>query len=345
MALNYYYNANNQKVNKAPSTYEDYVAMGAGSAEAEKASGSLGAGKLADARQSLYYNNQKNASASGTAGSLSGTNLNELYNQAQKGVDEGSQNDSQSIEDEYNSQRDMLLGQLDYLGKQRETSLASLNLNMQNLQRQTEGQKTKAKDITETNIGQAGETANSVQRANRNTLRALGILGSSAAGDILAKPINQFGQQRAVLQKALSDRFNELDDQLNQKTDEHRIALQELENNYANLVSQVQGDMRFGMQDKKNSLESIRIAGEAKRQEIIQAQLQYEQQTKLEQQKLEAYVAQMSAYGSPTNDLPGILNTQLKPQAQGNNSNQQIGIAQGDYRKKLNLPFTSLSGL
>ncbi len=248
-----------------------------------------------------------------------------------------SQDDYNAQVSRLNSQYDYLAdqtrGQLSSLEAQRGNSLASLNTELEGVRSQVGRSKEASKANTEDNIRQAGDVARQTQLRNRNTLRALGILSSSAAGDILARPLEAFDQERARIVQLGTQRMNELDDFMNQKTSEHSNAVQQLESQYTELVGNIQRDLRFNERQRADAIESANSALSSRLAEIKQAQFNYENAVKAQKANWAMQLAQMNSYQLPQAQVNQILSQVFSPQ-QGTTP-MTVGVYGDDQRKRL----------
>ena len=187
--------------------------------------------------------------------------------------------------------------------------------------------RTSAGEETDRAISEAASTAQETVRSNRNTLRGLGILSSSAAGDILSRPTQAFDVERANLKRQFNSRLSELDDYLNQKSSEHALAVQQLESNYANLVSKIQRDLRFNDRERADA---VKEAQAALSYNIAQIQLQQQQAEQLYNQQM-ASLSDASTLISaqdydPTTDLSAIEGTYINAGDEETGSDAQVYV-------------------
>ena len=207
----------------------------------------------------------------------------------------------------YDNTAKTLRSNLDSLGRQRENSLASLDLGYQNFQGDINSQRTRAQQDYERNVADAQSSSQSVQRANRNTLRALGILGSTAAADMLARPIEQFDKTRGTLVQAKEQRIQDLENALNQKTQEHLLAKKSLEDQFVSLVDKIRNDLAFNDRQKASAIQQAQLALNDNINKIALQQLAYEQQAQLAAQSY----ADLPDYNPISLDTSGIYNSAL----------------------------------
>lgn len=236
---------------------------------------------------------------------------------------------------QYDQSAEQLNQQLGSLGTQRGQALSSLDTSFQGVTSQVDKSRKSAQDSTDTNVQDALSTAQDVERSNRNKLRALGILNSSAAGELLSKPLNEYDKQRGVLFKALQDRNGELDDFLTQKTAEHSQAVQQIESQYADLVGRIQSDLRFNQRQRADALQAANAALQQRMSEIQTAQFNYQAQVEAAKQQSAAAISSLNAYQATPNNLSGIQNATVQPGANNPaSSNAQI-FDDPNQKKKL----------
>lgn len=243
----------------------------------------------------------------------------------------------QSLNTMYDQSRADLEGQLGSLGTQRTNTLSSLGTQLEGVRTQVGKSRKDAQEGTDKNIQDALTTAQEVERSNRNKLRALGILNSSAGGDILSRPLNEYDKQRANLTQALTKRVGELDDFLNQKTAEHADAVRQIESQYVDLVGRIQSDLRFNERQRSDAIRSANAALQQRIAEIQQAQFNYAAQVNALKGSYSQGMTNLAGYQQPTANLSAI-NAQNYQIAPSNPNVNQPGIYQDDeQRKRLSL--------
>lgn len=235
--------------------------------------------------------------------------------------------DLRSLNTQYDRTKSDLESQLGYLGSQRSQGMQALQNALSGFQNQVGRARTSAGEETDRAISEAASTAQETVRSNRNTLRGLGILSSSAAGDILSRPTQAFDVERANLKRQFTSRLSELDDYLNQKSSEHALAVQQLESNYANLVSKIQRDLRFNDRERADA---VREAQAALSYNIAQIQLQQQQAEQLYNQQM-ASLSDASTLISaqdydPTTDLSAIENAYINAGDEQTGSDAQVYV-------------------
>ena len=225
--------------------------------------------------------------------------------------------ENQALNTQFDYARAQLEGQLGGLGNQRDQSLAQVELGLGDINRQVGVSKTNLQTNTQQQINQAGSTARNVQGQNRNVLRALGILNSSAAGQILAKPLNQFDEQRAQLGQFLVQKTTELDDFVNQQVAQAAQIKNQIAQQYSDLVSKIQTDLRFNDRQRNDALKAANAALSQRMAEIAQSVQNYQQQAQLQKQQYQASLNQALNYQDPQANLGQINNQRLVNPGQG----------------------------
>ena len=102
---------------------------------------------------------------------------------------------------EYDRYAEEARAQSTNLDTQRTSALGSMENTLSRSKAEATAAKGEATSATLSAKNKALGTAQDVQRSNRNVLRALGILSSSAAGEMLNKPMQEFGSQAADLEQ------------------------------------------------------------------------------------------------------------------------------------------------
>lgn len=230
--------------------------------------------------------------------------------------------DKEGINNQYDEVNDAYRGQLGQLDTSLNRSVGLLKDALSGVQNEVGRSKQTAQQGFEDSVGQASDTAQSVQRKNRNVLRALGILGSTAAGEMLSAPMNEFDKQRATLQQALNTRVAQLDDFLNQKTNEHANQISELTDKYASMKDQIMSDIRYNEKERKNALKGLDAALRSRVSDIRNMQMQYENEVSMRKADLISQWGNVSPYENPTADMYAINNATVNPGLSGSKGNQ-----------------------
>lgn len=240
-----------------------------------------------------------------------------------------------------NTQYDMFAAQaqnqLSDLARSKEQSLASLGTQYQGIQSDVNKQKGYATENQESQIANAGNVARNTQKANRNALRALGILDSSAAGELLTKPMNEFDTQRNDIVMATTKRISELDDFMNQKTSEHTNLVSQLENQYLSMVNNIQTDLRFNGRQRADAIRAVNASLSSKLAEIGMAQQAYQNQVNAQKAQWTTQLAGTQNWTGPSANIPNIASTAVNYQ-QGQ---QGANITPTSFTKKYLSPLAN----
>lgn len=284
-----------------------------------------------------------------TGGSTIGNSglLSSLFNTS--GADQAANNSKNAAQSEYDSalraqntaydrEKEGLLSQLGYLGTQKDQSLNELNSAIEGVRGEVGNQKEQTVASRDREIDSAASSAQSAQRRNRNTLRALGILNSTAAGELLSKPINEFDKQKGQITEAARLRFNELDNFLNTKVSEGMNKVAQLQTQYSQLVDNIQRDLRFNDREKTDAVKQARAALQSRLNDISNSVLSYKQQVDASKKDYALQLSQLGSYQNPTADTTSILQTIFQPN-QGVDP-QQVGIY-GQEEKDKQTPLLS----
>jgi len=236
-------------------------------------------------------------------------------------------------------ERSNLLSQMDSLGAQRQNSINSLSTALQGVEKEVGTQKQRSADQTQDAINQAGSVAKTTQSQNRNVLRALGILNSSAAGEQLTKPITEFDNQRAVLVKANLDRINSLDDFYNQKLSEHKNAVQSIETQFNDLVGRIQNDLRFNDRQRTDAVRQATSALQSRKAEIANSMNNYALQVDQLKGNYMKQLAEQANYVAPTANTNLISSMGLTNTSNTGRTNAQIFDRDDEERRRLSNPY------
>jgi len=180
----------------------------------------------------------------------SGVSEDAGFDESKRAEEERTAAELDSLNAQYDRSSELLSSQLSSLGTQKEQSIQGLSGAQEDYESQVGSARTGYETQTKTNISEALGTAKDVEKRTRNMLRGLGILSSSAAGELLQRPYTEFDKQRAGMVQDLSTRTKELDDALIRGKKDFVLKVKQLESNYADLVGQIQIDQRFNQRDK-----------------------------------------------------------------------------------------------
>ena len=193
-----------------------------------------------------------------------------------------------------------LEAQIPSLEGQRDRAISDLDLGLSGVTSQVNSSKANAQANNDQQIRQAGSIAKSTQQQNRNVLRALGIINSSAAGELLSKPMNEFASQRAEFGRMLTQRMGDLDQFLNQKVAEAKNAKDGIIAQFTDLYGKIQSDLRF---NERQRVDAIKAATASLQQNLANIQntvFNYQNQVDLQKQQFAQGLAQIAAYNNPT---------------------------------------------
>lgn len=266
-------------------------------------------------------------------GTLSNPNPTDPYGDVVKSTNSEGDAYLQSLNTQYDRSASELRDQQSQLGRDREIGLSNLKGAVDEYGNTINKQRLSAQESTAKNIQSAGSTAAQTQAKSRNVLRALGILSSSAAGDILSRPMTEFGTQKADLQQGLIQRTQELDDAFAQKTAEHTRLVAQLENQYSDLVGQIQRDLRFSERERADAIKTAQSAVMSRLSDIRTAQANWQNDINAAKQGLVASATGLGSYVNQSADTSKIASTGLSNTNQYNPQTKTASIF-GDRLKK-----------
>jgi hypothetical protein len=261
-----------------------------------------------------------------------------LFNEQRNNVKNQAQIDLENALGEFDYQKEGLQAQSGQLDQQRLSALGTLDTSRGQAQTEATKAKEESASSTESAKNKALGAAQSVQRQNRNILRALGILQSSAGGEMLSKPMNEYQSQSGQLEQSHVKRLSTVEDWLMQRTQEFDKSKTDLETQYANLKENINRDLRFNDRQRLTAVKAASAALQQRTAEIDQQKLQYQQAAEQQSNNLLLKLAQLKMYQNPTADVTSIYNTLLQ-NAQSGMKAQTVGTVTEDPNKKL------LSGL
>jgi hypothetical protein len=260
------------------------------------------------------------------------TEYQNLLKQMQGSAQNQAQAELEAALGEYDYQKEGLQAQSGQLDQQRLSAMGTLDTETQRAQKEAQGAKTEATTATQAAQNKALSTAQDIQKKNRNVLRALGILSSSAGGEMLTKPMTEFGTQSAELQKGLVDRLTKVEDWWLQRSQDFTKAKTDLETQYATLKENINRDLRFNDRQRLTAVKAASAALSQRMADIQSQALQYQQAAKQYSDNVLLKIAEMKMYQNPTADVSAIYNTLLSS-AQGQQSTADISYLQ---KKKTN---------
>jgi hypothetical protein len=221
------------------------------------------------------------------------------------------------------------------LGTQKASALSEMGTALGRSQTQAKASTEQATAATNTAKNKALSTAQDVTKSNRNVLRALGILSSSAAGEMLQKPMNEYGTQAADLEQGLIQRKNVVDTWLQERTQEHQTAVQNLESQYSQLINNIDTDLRFNDRQRVTAVKAAQSALQTRLSEIEQSKMQYQQAAQNYNANIISQIAQIQLYQNPNADVSKLLGTLINPGTQQYGGGQVATQQTEEQRKRL----------
>lgn len=200
----------------------------------------------------------------------------------------------------YDYAKENLSAQIPSLEGQRDRAIGDIELGLSGVKTQVESARTSAQTNNEKQIRQAGSIAKSTQQQNRNVLRALGIINSSAAGELLSRPMNEFASQRADLGIQLNQRINELDQFVAQKVAEANSQKNGIIAQFTDLYGKIQSDLRFNERQRTDAIKAATASLQQRLADIQNSVFNFQQQAELQKQNFAQGLAQIAAYNNPT---------------------------------------------
>lgn len=193
------------------------------------------------------------------------------------------------------------------LGNQQSSLLTGLENQRGQAVTQAGTSKTQAEQATQSAKNKALSTAQGVEKKNRNTLRALGILSSSAAGEMLSAPYNELGKVNADLQQGYVNRVGEIDQWLRDRNQEVDMAVNDVQKQFTTLIERINNDMRFNDRQRMSAVQQANAALQQTLQEIQARREANETAAKQFTSQMLGQIAQIQLYQNPQADVSGIL--------------------------------------
>lgn len=200
-----------------------------------------------------------------------------------------------------------------WLGQEVEKQVGRLGEGYESAKKRAGGLKEEAESATSRAKETALSTAQDVVRKNRNVLRALGILSSSAAGEMLSRPIEEYATQAADLGAQLLKRKDEVENWLSERMVEYDNAVKDVQDNYTRIVEQIDRDIRFTERDKINAVKEAQTALKQSLSEISNRAVAYQQAADEYNNNLVTQIAQLQRYEDPNANISGILSQAVLP--------------------------------
>jgi hypothetical protein len=168
----------------------------------------------------------------------------------------------------FNYQSELLQGQEKELNVDKATNQSILEQALRAVLTTAGNTKENIKGQAEAALEQGGSAARQATTKSRNMLRGLGIMNSSAAGDILSRPGTEFQKVSANINEQLSKGLKEVDDYIMAKTEENATKVQQLLSQYAAMVDRIKTDLRFNAKEKISALKQATLARDQTLSEI-----------------------------------------------------------------------------
>ncbi len=281
--------------------------------------------------------NAQSSPVVGGGGTLSQPTQPNPGDAAQRAAQEAAAAALQSENTAFDYNKAQLEGQLGSLGGQKDRAITDLDLGLSGVKTQVGQSRDNSQTNTDSQIRQAGSVAHTTQQQNRNVLRALGIINSSAGGELLSKPINEFDKQRATLTQALGQRFNELDSFLDQKVAEANNAKNGIIAQFTDLTGKIQTDLRF---NERQRLDAVRQANAALQQRLADIQnsvMNFQQQVAAQKNSFATGLQEQMSYQDPTYNKTAFNNQLLTtPQNQVQTVGLTPSLSYDPTKKKVN---------
>lgn len=229
-----------------------------------------------------------------------GMSLSDLLKSNTSAAEQARQAQLGQANSQYDYNAEQLKNQLSGLDSQKQSGFNEIDTGLQGLLSQAGTSRESAQTNADQQVRQAGGIAKSTQQQNRNVLRSLGIINSSAAGELLTKPMNEFGQQRAQVQQQLGQRFKELDNYMDQSAKEAQNKKDSLLANYTQVFNNIQSDLRFNDRQRLDAVNQVNAAASQHLADIQTQMLNFQNQVTLQKQQFAMSMAQMGQYQDPT---------------------------------------------
>lgn len=246
------------------------------------------------------------------------TEYQNLLRQMQGSAQSQAQAELDAAIGEFDYQKENLQAQSGQLDQQRLSALGTLDTETQRAQKEATTAKTEATSATQAAQNKALSTAQDIQKKNRNVLRALGILSSSAGGEMLTKPMTEYGSQAGQLQQGLVDRLTKVEDWWLQRSQDFTKAKTDLETQYATLKENISRDLRFNDRQRLTAVKAASAALSQRMADIQSQAMQYQQAAKQYSDNILLKIAEMKMYQNPTADVSAIYQSLLNPEQQSN---------------------------
>ena len=251
---------------------------------------------------------------------------NDIFGNAADLANEQAQNELRSALSEFDQYSEQGNLQKNELGTQQNTLLSGLENQQGQVVNESGNMINEAGQATTTAKQKDLSTAQDVTKKNRNVLRALGILSSSAAGEMLNRPQEEYATQAADLEQQFVKRKSQVEQWAAEKKNEITSKVTEVKQNFQNMIAKIDSDLRF---NERQRAEAVRAAGTALKQtmESLRTQaLSYQQAADQYNSNILAQVAQLKLYQNPQADTTGIQNQLLSTMKGGNSQSEMSSL-------------------
>ena len=242
--------------------------------------------------------------------------INDWQNQAGGAASNQAKAELEAAMNEYSRQEELGNQQIGQYQQEEASTLSDINTMRGRVGTEATTAKTDAESATLKEKGKALSTAQDTQRTNRNILRALGILSSSAAGEMLTKPMTQYGQVSGELGTQLVKRKQQVDQWLMERNQDFDSQVTQIQNQYRGLVDRIRTDLRYNGEQRATAVKAASAALQQMMADIQQTAMQYQQAAREYNNNILGQIAQIQLYQNPQADVSSILSTMLNPGAQ-----------------------------
>ena len=242
--------------------------------------------------------------------------INDWQNQAGGAANNQAKAELEAAMNEYSRQEELGNQQIGQYQQEEAGTLSDINTMRGRVGTEATTAKTEAESATLKEKGKALSTAQDTQKTNRNILRALGILSSSAAGEMLTKPMTQYGQVSGELGTQLVKRKQQVDQWLMERNQDFDSQVTQIQNQYRGLVDRIRTDLRYNGEQRATAVKAASAALQQRMADIQQTAMQYQQAAREYNNNILGQIAQIQLYQNPQADVSSILSTMLNPGAQ-----------------------------
>jgi len=263
-----------------------------------------------------------------------GNTGNEIFNTQSENAKDQSALDLEAALKEHDYYAQLGQGQITSLGEQQANALGALGQNYGLAQGQATTAGAEATSDTQSAKNKTLSTAQGVQKSNRNVLRALGILSSSAAGEMLNKPMNEYAKQAADLEQGLIQRKNVIKDWLLARSAEFQQATAQTTQKFNDMVNQINTDLRFNAGQRADAVKQASAALKTTLANIEAQKVNYQQTANQYASNILAQIAQLKIQQGEKVDTNALQQGMLSTAIGSNNQSNNNDISVLPYNKK-----------